>query len=135
MDTGEKSVAASPKPGWGERLRRMEKLVPVFAVGLVSITAVATALMVARPQAPDPALEQADASAGPKGVVQAPPLKTPAELAAQDQRKTRARPATGGQRIERRPGLPQLRRRRDGRGCARLCRAACERLPDAHPDG
>ena len=77
MDTGEKN-AASPKRDRSERLRRIEKLVPAFAVGLVCITAVATALLVARPDAPAPVLEQADASADSKGVVQAPPLKMPA---------------------------------------------------------
>jgi hypothetical protein len=95
MDTGKTTAAVSPKRGWSERLRRMEKLVPVFAVGLVSVTAVVTALVVARQDAPDPALEQAEASV-PKGVVQAPPLKTSALPPAEDQptdKDASARPA------------------------------------------
>lgn len=89
MHTDHDSAAARPRVAGtryarGERLRRMETWVPAAAVALVAIAAVATAVMSQRHEAPEVAIEQADESTvAQKGVVTAPPLKSPSPRAQQ----------------------------------------------------
>lgn len=75
----------------GERLRQLERWVPGFAVGLVAISAVVTALMSSRFDAPETAVAQQTGASTPvaeKGVVTAPPLKAPAPASMRQARNT-----------------------------------------------
>jgi hypothetical protein len=93
---------------WLRALRQAERWVPMLAVVLVAVTAVATALMSSRFD-DTVATQEVETPADPTHVVQAPPLKgsAPAQMAAAD-REPPDTAAMGGPRACRNCGVVEM---------------------------
>lgn len=91
-------VSRGSRPRPKARKRRARSPVPAIAAGLVAATAVATALIVTRGDAPnvtEPAPLPPDAAQDRTGVVTAPPLKAPSRPVAQGPPTNPERPTNG----------------------------------------
>jgi hypothetical protein len=106
--TASASAGAKGGASWLRALRRAERWVPMLAVVLVAVTAVATALMSSRFD-DTVATQEVETPADPTHVVQAPPLKgsAPAQVAAAD-RELPDIAAMGGPRACRNCGVVEM---------------------------